>query len=231
MMKRLRRIVDRLQIPWQGPLDRSRILWVAIDISKSRHTACLRTQDRVLRRQVRFTNTRAGLEHLEAMIRRVQSEIQIVVLGMEPSGVYWKPLFAQLRRRGYRIVLVDPAAVKHNRKTLSGNGSKTDKKDAFCIYDLLRQGKFFLPVEQDPELESVYRRMQHYEDSRKRTGQIRNQLRALIGLAFPELNAYFKKLHAKTALAFLLQNPTPGSILRLDREAFLQRWRGHHGCW
>lgn len=233
MMKKLRRIVNKLGIPWQGPLERSRILWVGIDISKRQHTACLGTQDRVFCRRLRFTNSRDGLKHLEATIHRIQGKSQatVVVLGMEPSGTYWKPLFAQLRLRGYRVVSVDAKAVKHNRKTLSGNGSKTDKKDAYCIYDLLRQGKFFLPVERDPELESVYRLMQHYEDSRKRSGQIRNQLRALIGLAFPELNEHFKKLHAKTALAFLLQNPTPESIRRPGREAFLKRWRGRHGCW
>lgn len=233
MMKKLRRIISKLAIPWQDPLERSRIFWVGIDISKSRHTACLGTQDQVFCRRLRFTNSRGGLERLEATIRRVQntSQATVVVVGMEPSGVYWKPLFTQLRLRGYRVVAVDAKAVKHNRKTLSGNGSKTDRKDAYCIYDLLRQYKFFLPVERDPELESVYRLMQHYEDSRKRSGQIRNQLRALIGLAFPELNEHFKKLHAKTALPFLLQNPTPESIRRLGHEAFLERWRGPHGCW
>jgi transposase len=233
MMKKLRRIVSKLGIPWQDPLERLRILWVGIDISKRRHTACLGTQDQVFCRRLRFTNSRRGLERLEAAIRRVQSQSQAtaVVIGMEPSGVYWKPLFAQLRLRGYQVVSVDAKAVKHNRKTLSGNGSKTDRKDAYCIYDLLRQGKFFLPVERAPHLESAYRLMRHYEDSRKRSGQIRNQLRALIGLAFPELNERFKKLHAKTALDFLLQNPTPESIRRLGREAFLERWRGPHGRW
>ena len=149
MMKKLRRIVSKLGIPWQDPLERLRILWVGIDISKRQHTACLGTQDQVLCRRLRFTNSRRGLERLEAAIRRVQSQSQAtaVVIGMEPSGVYWKPLFAQLRLRGYQVVSVDAKAVKHNRKTLSGNGSKTDRKDAYCIYDLLRQGKFFLPVD------------------------------------------------------------------------------------
>ena len=35
---------------------------------------------------------------------------------------------------------------------MQDGASKTDKKDAYSIFDLLQQGKFFLPVERDDEL-------------------------------------------------------------------------------
>ncbi len=226
----LHKVLSRLGL---GDVDLSKILWVGVDISKRKHSACMGTRDRVFCRHVRFTNTRDGLEHFVAAIRRVQRESQasVVIIGMEPTSVYWKPLNAQLRRLGYATVLADAKAVKHNRQTLGGNASKSDKKDAFAIYDLLRQGKCLLPVEREPALESAHRLMQHYEDSRHRSGQIRNQLRASLSLVFPELNELIKKLDGKTAQAFLIKNPTPGSIRRLEREAFLERWRGRHGQW
>jgi hypothetical protein len=40
--------------------------------------------------------------------------------------------------------------------------SKTDAKDAASVFDLLRQGKFFLPVDRDPELKAAYRLMQRH---------------------------------------------------------------------
>ena len=48
-------------------------------------------------------------------------------------------------------------AVRNNRKTMQDGTSKTDEKDAASVFDLLRQGKFFLPVTRDPELKAAYR--------------------------------------------------------------------------
>jgi transposase len=161
----------------------------------------------------------------------MRGAVDVVVVGMEPTGPYWKPLFAQLKGRGYPLVLVHSKAVKHNRKTMAGNDGKTDSLDTLCIWDLLRQGKSFVPVEREAKLEAAYRMMHHYEDSCKRSGQIRNQLRAVLAVAFPELNERFKKLDSNTALAFLAKNPTPDSIRCLGPKRFLERWRGRHGCW
>ncbi|MCP3958991.1 MAG: IS110 family transposase, partial [bacterium] len=169
-------------------------LWVAIDIGKRQHDAYLSPSGEGPRRRLRFRNNLEGLRQLEGAIQKVQMSCQAdeVVIGMEPSGVYWKPLYEQLQKRGYRLVLVHTKAVKHNRQTHGDNASKTDRKDAFCIWDLLRQRKYFTPVKRDPEQAVAYRILRHYEDCRKRTDQIRNQLRSSLALAFPELNELFK---------------------------------------
>ena len=228
----LKKVLNRLDPTWQAEVDPSRMLWVGVDISSRQHEACVGTSDRVLRRRLTIANTRDGLAQLEAAISKEGRTIraQAVIVGMEPSGVYWKPLAAQLRQRGYAVVLVHTKAVRHNRQTMR-DGSKTDSKDAFAIWDLLRQGKFFLPLERDAEHEAAYRLMQHYAASRRRSAQIRNQLRAVLALAFPELNERFRHLDGKTALAFLAKNPTPASIRRPGRQRFLTRWRGPHGRW
>jgi len=113
--------------------------------------------------------------------------------------------------------------------THGDNASKTDRKDAFCIWDLLRQGKYFTPVERDPEHAAAYRIIRHYEDSRKRSDEIRNQLRGTLALAFPELNERFQDLTGKTALSFLEKNPTPSKIKALGPQRFLLRWKGRRG--
>ncbi len=215
-------------VPASSPV---KTLWVAVDIGKRQHQAYLAPSSQGLRRRLRFRNNRQGLCQLDKAIQRAQSACQAddVVIGMEPSGVYWKPLYEQLKTLGYRVVLVHATAVKYNRQTHGDNPSKTDRKDAFCIWDLLRQGKYFTPVKRDPEQATAYRMMRHYEHSRKRCDQIRNQLRVSLALAFPELNERFADLTCKTALSFLEKNPTPGKIKALGPQRFLQRWRGRRG--
>jgi transposase len=229
----LEKVLTRIGFEEQAGIDHSRILWVAVDVSKRQHEACFGKSDRVFRQRFVFSNHREGLRRFEETIarERMRGGIDLVVIGMEPTGPYWKPLFAQLKEHGYAAVLVHSKAVKHNRKTMGGNDGKTDRLDTLCIWDLLRQGKCFAPIQREEKLEAAYRMMHHYEDSCKRSGQIRNQLRSILALVFPELNERFKKLDGKTALAFLAKNPTPKSIRRLGPKRFLQRWRGQHGRW
>ena len=108
--------------------------------------------------------------------------------------------------------------------------SKTDEKDAYSILDLLRQGKFFLPVARDAELQAAYRLMHRSMALKKRVSQLRNQLRAAMHLTFPELNPMIKDLTQPTSLRFLQANPTPASILRHGRQRFLETWRPRHRC-
>jgi transposase len=65
---------------------------------------------------------------------------------------------------------------------------------------------------------------------KKRVSQLRNQLRAAIHLAFPELNSLIKDLTQPTALRFLQTTPTPESILRHGRPHFLEQWQPRQRC-
>ncbi len=55
-------------------------------------------------------------------------------------------------------------------KTMHDGASKTDEKDAQAVFDLLLQGKFFLPVERDAELKAVHRLMRR-QLALKKTGR------------------------------------------------------------
>jgi transposase len=65
---------------------------------------------------------------------------------------------------------------------------------------------------------------------KKRVSQLRNQLRAALHLAFPELNPLMKDLTQPTALRFLQAHPSPESILRHGRTHLLAQWQPRQRC-
>ena len=208
------------------------LLIVGVDVSKAKHSACIGTQTDVSCRKLNFTHSREGFKLFEQTLRDqlVKNSCRRPLIAMEPSGIYWQGLYERLRSCGYDVCLVNCQAVRNNRKTMPETISKTDEKDAYSILDLLRQGKFFLPVERDAELKAAYRLMRRSMALKKRVGQLRNQLRAAIHLAFPELNPMIKDLTQPTSLRFLQTNPIPESILRNGRRRFLEKWQPRRRC-
>lgn len=218
---------------WKVRMASGEVLLVGIDVGKRRHEACIGTTERVLCRRLRFAATREGLDHLERKVRNYRDQMgsMDVLVAMEPTGIYWQTIRRMLGKRTWVVSCTDPARVKHNRKTLKGSGSKTDRKDAYCVFDLLRQGKVFFPLERDAELEGAHRFMRRYQACRKRTSEIQNQLRDALYLVFPELEMELRRVTTPTVLKFLTVNATPRTILALGREEFVARWRGRYGSW
>jgi transposase len=208
------------------------LLLVGVDVSKAKHNTCLGTQRGISCRKLEFTHTREGFQLFERTLKThlAKTNCQRLLIAMEPSGIYWQALYERLKSCGYEVCLVHCQAVRNHRKTMPEGTSKTDEKDAYSVFDLLLQGKFFLPVERDPALRAAYRLMQRHMALKKRMSQLRNQLRAAIHLAFPELNPLVQDLTQPTALRFLQANPTPESILRHGRSRFLAQWQPRRRC-
>jgi len=153
-----------------------------------------------------------------------------MLIAMAPSGISWQALYERLKSCGYGGCLVHCQAVRNNRKTMPEGTSKTDEKDAYSIFALLRQGKFFLPVDRAPELQAAYRLMRRHMALKKRVSQLRNHLRAAIHLTLPELHPLVKALTQPTALRFVQVNPTPTSMLRNGQRHFLETWQPRSRC-
>jgi transposase len=208
------------------------LLMVGVDVSMAKHDACIGTTAGVRCRKFSVTHSREGFKRFEDGIHKQmkRAKCQRVLIAMEPSGIYWQALYEHLRACGYSVCLVNTQAVANNRKTFQSGQSKTDPKDAYAVYDLLQQGKFFLPVQRDAELKAAHRLMRRHMALKKRSCRVCNQLRAAIHLAFPELNKLISKLTQPTALRFLQANPTPESVLRNGRKRFLEKWRPRRRC-
>jgi len=208
------------------------LLLIGVDISKTKHDACIGIKNEVIQRKLTFAHSREGFQMFEKAIRKnmFKAKCRRVLIGMEPSGIYWYALYERLRSCGYGVCLVNCQAVSNNRKTMPDGVNKTDEKDAYSIFDLLAQGKFLLPVQRDPELMAAYRMMQRHMALKKRISRLRNQLRQAIHLAFPELNPLIKDLTLPTSLRFLKANPTPRSIRYNGCRRFMEKWRPRWRC-
>jgi transposase len=208
------------------------LLLVGVDVSPANHSACMGTQTRISRRKLAFTHTHEGCRMFETVLNRERAKNTCcrVLMAMEPSGISWLALYERLTGCGYEVCLGNWQAVCHNRKTMQEGTSQTDAKDAYSVFDLLQQGKFFLPVARAPERKAADRLMPRPMALQKRVSQLRHQLRAALHLAFPALHALMKDLTQPTALRFLHTTPTPATVLRNGRLHFLEKWQPRRRC-
>jgi len=199
-------------------------LLIAVDIGKIRNCACfVSSSGKVLRRRFFFTNTLDGFNSLTRLTKFYQNKEKLpaTLFGMEPSGYYWIHLYEYLDLREKRVVTVSPLAVNRNRETINVSKDKSDPKDAYNIADLIKQGKFYLPIYRDKEIRQLKRFMQMYYRLITQKASLRCRLRGVVGYIFPELEQYFTDITAKTILAILEARPFPSQIKRLGKSRFV----------
>jgi len=172
-------------------------LIVGIDIAKDDHHAFFGTAyGKTLLRRFTFKNDSEGFRNLLERTKLVGQKhgLSEVVLGMEPTANYHKPLGDYLIGCGHRVVLVSGVAVKKNRELLDGRWDKNDTKDSANVADLISQGKClfydYTPVliRELRNLLSLNRRLKKQEHGLRI--RIRNNLLALY---FPEIDRYYSK--------------------------------------
>jgi hypothetical protein len=211
------------------------LLLVGVDVSQAKHHACLGTQTILSCRKLAFPHTREGFQRFAQTLRNHLGKTrgQRLLIAMAPSGLSWQALYERLKGCGYEVGLVHCQAGRNHRKTMQEGTRKTDDTDADRVFDLLRQGQFFLPVARAPELKAAYRLMQRHLARKTRIRQRRHPLRAALHLAFPERKPLLKDLTQPTALRVLQTPPTPAAGLSNGRPGFLERWqrRRHCGQW
>jgi len=190
-------------------------LVVGIDVAKQTHVAVAEGPDGCFTPPLAFKNTRAGFSKLEAWCQKhvQRCGTSRLVLGVEPTGHYGKPLEEWLLTRGYELHLVSTLNTKRAKEMLDNSPLKNDAKDAAVIADLLRQGTSKPIVSQ----EEVFVELRVLSELRgrltvERTAYL-NRLHRLLDLVFPELPALFRSLDGKAVLALLEWAPTPDAVL------------------
>jgi transposase len=121
----------------------------------------------------------------------------ITHIGMESTGVYWKPVYAVLERTDRQLIVGNA----HHIKNVPGR--KTDVKDAEWIADLVRHGlvaKSFVPPKDIRELRDLMR--YHAKLVNVRSGE-RNRLLKLLETANIKLSSVATNVFGKSGMLML----------------------------
>ncbi|MGQ9825657.1 MAG: IS110 family transposase, partial [Desulfotomaculales bacterium] len=201
-------------------------LIVGVDIAKKNHWA--RMLDGRMGIEVdtafKFKNSTEGFARLLGRMSRARERIgaENIIVAMEPSGHYWKPLAGYLSRAGITVVIVNPYHVKKQKELDDNSPTKNDRKDALIIATLTWQGRFFrcyLP-------EGIWAELRGYTHSRwqqkRKLNAALNNLAAILDEYFPEYAEVFKNLLGKASMHILAHLPFPADITKLTEEELAQ---------
>jgi transposase len=204
-------------------------LIVGMDIAKSKHWArFVDYRGMELGKAVSFTNDREGFKSIVARIELVRNNKALrrqftqVIIGMEPTGHYWKALAHYLIERGYRVVGVNPFHAKKAKELDDNSPTKNDKKDALTIAKLVKDGRFF-----DPYLPTdIYAELRVLANNREsvmsRNNAIKNTITAILDEYFPEIRKAFKNpLKGKASRQVLKVCPFPSMIVEMGEAGVL----------
>lgn len=173
-------------------------------------------------RAVKFKNSKGGFETILARIQEIckKENFAKAVVGMEPTGHYWKAFANWLEKQdGIKVVLVNPYATKQTKELDDNSQTKSDKKDALTIAKLVKDGRYFeLYLPHD-----VYAELRGLSTTRtglnKRKNALKNTITAVMDEYFPEYEEVFKcPLSGKAARHILKICPFPKFILELGED-------------
>ncbi|MCJ8014960.1 IS110 family transposase, partial [Paenibacillus sp. KQZ6P-2] len=128
-------------------------LVVGVDIAQEVHVArAVSFRGIALGTPIEFGNHREGFKLFERWIKDLLKTYKLssVIVGMEPTGHYWFSLARWLVAQGIEAVLVNPHLVKKNKENRDNTPSKSDRKDALVIADMIKNG-YYSPVRFHPE--------------------------------------------------------------------------------
>jgi len=194
-------------------------LIVGIDIAKRVHWARFIDYRGIeLGRAEKITNDKQGFENILTTIRQQcnTNSMTKVIIGMEPTGHYWKALACFLKSKGLEIVLINPMHTSRIKEVLDNNQSKNDQKDAAVIARLVRDGNYYesyLPDDSYADLRVI---SAAWATVAKEKSILHNTLTAVLDEYFPEMAQVFKDpIASKAARQILKTYPLPAMITEI----------------
>ena len=199
-------------------------LIVGIDVAKDEHRAFFGTANgKTLLKRLTFKNDIEGFDKLLARIKemKVKHSLDELVLGLEPTANYHKPLGDFLIKCSHMVVLVSGVSVKRNRELLDGRWDKNDTKDAANVADLISQGKCLYYEYAPPLLKDLRGLLSLKRRLKKQEHGLRIRIRnSLLAQYFPELDKYYSKWE-REVLSVVRWCLDPSVIVGLEYDQFV----------
>ncbi len=201
-------------------------LIVGVDVGNSFNAVgFMNKEGKVLGSCGKLYNNREGFEQCIKMIEGLKARycFRDVLIGMEPTGHYWRKLAYFAKEHGYEVRFVRTMALKHHRELDESSSSKSDRRDAFTIANITREGKYIDTVIED----GVLRQLRTLSKARERllrySVSAQNSLHAAVDDYFPELHGIFWSMASRTLWVILEMCPFPEDVVSMEVST-LQEW-------
>jgi transposase len=174
-----------------------------------------------------FQNDENGLLSLLAWAESLKEKhgMNDTILGVEPTGHYWFPLFHFLKPQGVQVVLVNPHHVKRSKELDDNSPTKNDIKDAKVVAKLVIDGRYT-----EPQLpEGIYAELRVLMNQRDRLNgdfnRVKGRIHNWLDRFFPEYTQVFKDWEGKASLITLKYFPLPQEIVRAGETSIVALWK------
>jgi transposase len=121
------------------------VLIVGVDIGKAFNAVGFMDKEgNVLGSCMKPYNSREGFEEFINLIDGLKAKHHLsdILIGMEPTGHYWRKLAYFAKDHGYEVRFVRTTALKHHREIDESSSAKSDRRDALTIANITREGKY-----------------------------------------------------------------------------------------
>jgi transposase len=203
-------------------------LIVGVDIAQQFHVArAVNFRGIVVGDPLTFVNNEEGFVKLQNWIKKLKrlKNLDSTIVGMEPTGHYWKNLSNWLVKQKIEVVTVNPHLVKRNKENRDNTQSKSDKKDALVIADMVKNGYYSFVRPSSESFEKLRVLISNRDVIVKRLVSSTNQIHRWVDIVFPELRQVFKDVTCKGAIATLRFFPTPNEIASFEPLDVMRGWK------
>jgi transposase len=190
-------------------------LIMGLDIGCEFNMMCMMNAKGKVLGEHKVYNSRKGFDFFKDVVDSTVKKEKLwdVLIGFEPTGTYWRKIIFYAKELGYEVRFVRTTALKHQRELDESAPLKTDKRDAYTIANITREGKYL-----DSEVtDGVYRELRSLANLResivRENTRSKNAVRTIIVDFFPELLNFFSKMSGKALLLILETCPFPADIL------------------
>jgi transposase len=203
-------------------------LIVGVDIAQQLHVArAVNFRGIVVGDPITFENNEEGFFKLLNWIQDLKGlkKLDAAIVGMEPTGHYWINLSKWLFNQKIEVVTVNPHLVKRNKENRDNTQSKSDKKDALVIADMVKNGYYSFIRPSSESFEKLRVLMSNRDVIVKRLVMSLNQINRWVDIVFPELRQVFNDVSCKGAIATLRLFPTPDEISSMESLDVQRGWK------
>jgi transposase len=160
-------------------------------------------------------NSREGFEQFVKMTEGLKTRhgLKDVLVGMEPTGHYWRKIAYFAREQGYEVRFIRTTALKHHREIDESSSAKSDQRDALTIANITREGKYIDTVIGDGAMRQLRTLAKTRERLLRYSVSAKNALHAALDDYFPELHEIFWSMGTRSLWAILERCPLPEDVI------------------